>query len=400
MLRALQPERRFCVDFSLTDEQRMVQQTVRDFVTRELLPLEPEVLRNERVGKRGITAEQVRQLQERAKNMGFWGINTPEEYGGADLGPVMTALVYMELARTFVPFIFGGSADNILYYCNDEQKQRYLIPTINGERRSCFALTEPGAGSDAANIQMSAERDGDSWILNGEKIFITNGNEADFTMVFAVTDRAKGARGGVTCFLVDREMGWRSDYIHTMGEWGPASLYFENVRVPSSNILGELGNGFDLGMQWIGQGRWIIGARAVGAAERLLQMAIEHANTRVTFGKPIADRQAIQWMLADSAVEIEAAKWLALRAAWQAEQGRDTRHLASMAKLYGAGMANRVVDRVLQIHGGMGYTKELPIERWYREMRVWRIYEGTDEIQHYIIARNLLKGYVKVGEIL
>jgi acyl-CoA dehydrogenase len=388
------------VDFSLTDEQRMVQQTVRDFVTRELLPLEPEVLRNERVGKRGITAEKVRQLQERAKNMGFWGINTPEEYGGADLGPVMTALVYMELARTFVPFIFGGSADNILYYCNEEQKQRYLIPTINGERRSCFALTEPGAGSDAANIQMSAERDGDSWILNGEKIFITNGNEADFTMVFAVTDRAKGARGGVTCFLVDREMGWRSDYIHTMGEWGPASLYFENVRVPSSNILGELGNGFDLGMQWIGQGRWVIGARAVGAAERLLQMAIEHANTRVTFGKPIADRQAIQWMIADSAVEIEAAKWLALRAAWQAEQGRDTRHLASMAKLYGAGMANRVVDRVLQIHGGMGYTKELPIERWYREMRVWRIYEGTDEIQHYIIARNLLKGYVKVGEIL
>jgi acyl-CoA dehydrogenase len=388
------------VDFSLTDEQRMVQQTVRDFVSRELLPLEPEVLRNEREGRPGITTEQIRQLQRRAKEMGFWGINTPEEYGGVNLGPVMTALVYMELARTFVPFVFGGSADNILYYCNEEQKKRYLIPTINGERRSCFALTEPGAGSDAANIQMSAERDGDSWILNGEKIFITNGNEADFTMVFAVTDRTKGARGGVTCFLVDREMGWRSDYIHTMGEWGPASLYFENVRVPASNILGEMGQGFNLGMQWIGQGRWLIAARAVGAAERLLHMAIEHANTRVTFGEPIGERQAIQWMIADSAVEIEATKWLALRAAWQAEQGKDNRHLASMAKLYGAGMGNRVVDRVMQIHGGMGYTKELPIERWYREMRVWRIYEGTDEIQHFIIARNLLKGHVKVGEIL
>ena len=388
------------MDFSLTDEQRMVQQTVRDFVTRELLPLEPEVLRNERAGKPGVEPEAIQRLQQRAKEMGFWGINTPEEYGGVNLGPVMTALVYMELARTFVPFVFGGSADNILYYCNDEQKRRYLIPTINGERRSCFALTEPGAGSDAANIQMSAERDGDSWILNGEKIFITNGNEADFAMVFAVTDRQKGARGGVTCFLVDREMGWRSDYIHTMGEWGPASLYFENVRVPAANILGEMGQGFNLGMQWIGQGRWVIGARAVGAAERLLQMAIEHANTRVTFGQPIAERQAIQWMIADSAVEIEATKWLALRAAWQAEQGQDTRHLASMAKLFGAGMANRVVDRVMQIHGGMGYTKELPIERWYREMRVWRIYEGTDEIQHFIIARNLLRGYVKVGELL
>src|SRR5258708_2235609 len=228
------------MDFSLTDEQKMVQQTVRSFVTRELLPLEPEVLRREREGKRGIEIGEIRALQLRAKELGFWGINTPEEYGGANLGPVMTALVMMELARTFIPFTFGGAADNILYYCNEEQKQRYLLPTISGERRSCFALTEPGAGSDAANIQMSAEQDGDHWILNGEKIFITNGNEADFAMVFAVTDRRKGARGGVTCFLVDREMGWRSDYIHTMGEWGPASLYFENVRVPATNILGEL----------------------------------------------------------------------------------------------------------------------------------------------------------------
>jgi acyl-CoA dehydrogenase len=388
------------MDFTLTPEQKMVQQTVREFVTRELMPLEGEVLLNEREGRPGIAQDDIRRLQAHAKEMGFWGINTPEEYGGANLGPVMTALVYMELARTFVPFTFGGWADNILYYCNEEQKQRYLIPTINGERRSCFALTEPGAGSDAANIRMSAERDGDAWILNGEKVFITNGNEADFAMVFAVTDRARGARGGVTCFLVDREMGWRSSYIHTMGEWGPASLYFENVRVPAANILGELGQGFQLGMQWIGQGRWLIGARAVGAAERLLQMAIDYANTRVTFGQPIGERQAIQWMIADSAVEIEAAKWLALRAAWLAEQGQDNRHLASMAKLFGAGMANRVVDRVMQIHGGMGYTKELPIERWYREMRVWRIYEGTDEIQHYIIARNLLRGHVKVGEIL
>ena len=386
------------MDFRLTEEQQMVRETVRSFVKRELLPLEGEVLRNEREGKPGIERAQLRQLQLKAKELGFWGINTPEEYGGANLGPIMSAIVGIELAHTFVPFAFGGSADNILYYCNEEQKQRYLLPTISGERRSCFALTEPGAGSDAANIQMSAVKDGDHWVLNGEKVFITNGNEADFTMVFAVTDREKGAHGGVTCFLVDREMGWHSSYIPTMGEWGPASLYFENVRVPEKNILGELNQGFNLGMQWIGAGRWAIACRAIGAAERLLQMGIDYSKQRVTFGKPIADRQAIQWMLADSHVEIEATRWLALHAAWLAEEGEDTRHASSIAKLYGATMANRVVDRVLQIHGGMGYTKELPIERWYRELRLFRIFEGTDEIQHYIIARNLLRGHVRVED--
>ncbi|KQL48611.1 acyl-CoA dehydrogenase family protein [Brevibacillus choshinensis] len=388
------------MDFTLTDEQKMVQKTVRDFVQRELVPLEQQVLRNEREGRDGITKEEVRQIRQKAKEAGFWGINTPEEFGGADLGPVMTALITMELGRTFVPFSFGGSADNILYYCNEEQKKRYLIPTIEGERRSCFALTEPGAGSDAANIKMSAVKDGNEWVLNGEKVFITNGNEADFAMVFAVTDKEKGARGGVTCFLVDRDMGWRSEPIHTMGEWGPASLVFDNVRVPEENILGEIGKGFELGMKWIGQGRWVIPARAVGAAERLLQMGIDYANTRHTFGKPIAERQAIQWMIADSAVEIEATRWIVLRAAWMAENGLDARHQSSIAKLYGSNMADRVVDRVLQIHGGMGYTKELPIERWYREIRLWRIFEGTDEIQRYIISRNLLKGNVKVGELL
>ncbi|MCY0887147.1 MAG: acyl-CoA dehydrogenase family protein [Alicyclobacillaceae bacterium] len=388
------------MDFALNDEQKMVQRTVRDFIKRELVPLESQVLRNERENRPGITREEVHALQNKAKEFGFWGINTPEEYGGADLGPVMTALIQMELGRTFVPFNFGGSADNILYFCNEEQKKRYLLPVIAGERRSCFAMTEPGAGSDAANIRMSAVKEGTEWILNGEKVFITNGNEADFAMVFAVTDKEKGARGGVTCFLVDRDMGWRSEYIHTMGEWGPASLVFENVRVPEENILGELGGGFNLGMQWIGQGRWLIPARAIGASERLLQMAIDYSQTRVTFGKPIADRQAIQWMIADSAVEIEATKWLVLRAAWLAENGLDARHQSSMAKLFGTNMANRVVDRVLQIHGGMGYTKELPIERWYREMRLWRIFEGTDEIQRFIISRNLLRGHVKVGELL
>ena len=387
----------------LTEEQKIVQETIRKFVKEELIPLENEVLRNEREGKPGLSPEKLKELQLKAKEFGFWGINTPEEYGGANLGQTMLAIVIMELSKTFVPFTFGGSADNILYYANDEQKQKYLIPTINGEKKSCFAMTEPNAGSDTRNIKMSAVKDGNEWVLNGEKTFITGGNDADFVMAIAVTDKElhdKTGIQGVTCFIVDREMGWKSEFIPTMGEGGPASIIFDNVRVPEENILGEVHGGYKLGLEWIGFARWIVGARAVGASERLLQMAIDYAKERQTFGKPIAEHQAIQWMIADCAVDIEAAKWLVLNAVFTLDQGEDNRHLASIAKLYGANMGNRVVDRVLQIHGGMGYTKELPIERWYREARLWRIYDGTDEIQRMIIARNLLKGHVKVGQYI
>ncbi|MBY6349199.1 acyl-CoA dehydrogenase family protein [Rhodococcoides corynebacterioides] len=382
------------VDFALNEEEELMRKSVRAFLEKEVIPLESEVLRNEREGRPGLEDSVVKELRAKARKSGFWGINTPEEYGGAELGPVMSAIIAAEAGRTFVPFSFGGSADNILYGANDDQKQRYLIPTIEGERRSCFAITEPGAGSDARNIRTRAVKDGSDWVINGEKIFITGGNEADFVMVFAVTDRDKGADGGVTCFIVDRDMGWTSTPIPTMGQWGPAALSFVDVRVPESNVLGEVGKGFDLAMSWIGQGRYMIPARAIGSAERLLQMAIEHSKNRVSMGHPIAEYQAIQWQIADSHVEIESTKLLTLRAAWTVAQGMDARHVSSVAKLHGSITANNVVDRVLQIHGGMGYTKELPIERWYRELRLLRIFEGTDEIQRRTIARNLIKGHV------
>ncbi len=387
------------VDFSLTDEERQIRDTVRAFIRNEVMPLEPDVLRNERAGRQGVDPEVLRDLRMKARKAGFWGINTPEEYGGMNLGPIMSAILEMECGRSFVPFSFGGRADNILYVGTEEQKRRYLIPTIEGERRSCFAITEPDAGSDARNIRTRARRDGDEWVISGEKTFITGGNEADFVIVFAVTDPDKGADGGITCFLADRDMGWKSAPIQTMGQWGPAALVFDEVRAPDSNVLGEVGQGFELAMRWIGQGRYMIPARAIGSTERMLQMAIDYAKARRSMGHPIADYQAIQWMIADSQVEIEGAKWLTLYAAWRAEKGLDTRHASSIAKLSGAVMANQVVDRVLQIHGGMGYTKELPIERWYRELRLLRIYEGTDEIQRRTIARNLLKGHVRLGEI-
>ncbi|WP_328890384.1 acyl-CoA dehydrogenase family protein [Streptomyces sp. NBC_00316] len=387
------------VDFSLSVEERQIRDTVRAFISKEVMPLEQEVLRNERAGLPAIAPDVLAELRNKARRAGFWGMNTPEEYGGMNLGAVMSAILVMETGRTYVPFSFGGSADNILYSGNDEQKQQYLIPTIEGERRSCFAITEPGAGSDARNIRTRAVRDGGDWVINGEKTFITGGNEADFVMVFAVTDPDKGADGGVTCFLVDRDMGWKSEPIQTMGQWGPAALVFDDVRVPERNVLGEVGHGFALALRWIGQGRYMIPARAIGAAERMLQMAIDYAGIRHSMGRPIGDYQAIQWQIADSQVEIESTKWLTLYAAWRVQQGMDARHASSIAKLDGALMANQVVDRVLQIHGGMGYTKELPIERWYRELRLLRIFEGTDEIQRRTIARNLLKGHVRLGGI-
>lgn len=389
------------VDFALSDTERDIREWVREFVRRELMPLEPEVLRRERAGQPGLTEEETSALRATARKAGFWGVQTPEEYGGMGLSAVMAALIEVELGRTFVPFRFGGSADNILYHANEEQKQRYLLPTIEGERKSCFAITEPGAGSDAKDIRTTAYRDGNDWVIDGEKTFITGGHEADFAMVFAVTDRERGA-DGVTCFLVDRDMGWSSEPIEIMGplERRPATLVFDGVRVPADNVLGEEGKGFALAMQWIGRGRYLLPARALGGCERLVEMATEYAKTRKTFGKPIAERQAIQWMLADSAVEIEALRWLVLQAAWQVDAGMDSRHAQSMAKLYGGVRANEIVDRVLQIHGGMGYTKELPIERWYRDLRLLRIFEGTDEIQRRTIARNLLKGHASVRGVL
>ncbi|WP_345635941.1 acyl-CoA dehydrogenase family protein [Rugosimonospora acidiphila] len=386
------------MDFALSDEQKAIRDTARSFIRKEVMPLEQELLRRERAHQPGLTRDELRELQSRARKFGFWGLSTPQEYGGMDLPAVTQSLIWTEIGRTILPFRFGGEADNILYHANEQQRREYLLPTIEGDRISCFAITEPGAGSDAANIKLSARRDGDDWILNGEKTFITNGNDADFAIVVGVNDPERGVRGGgTTAFLVDRAMGWRSEFIQTMGEGGPASLVFEDVRVPGRNVLGEVGQGFELGMQWIGRGRYIIPSHGLGIAERALQMAIDHANTRETFGRPIATNQAIQWMIADSETELEAARWLVLRAAWTVDQGVDPRHSSSMAKLYGAGMINRVVDRVLQIHGGMGYTRELPIERWYRQVRLMRIYEGTDEMQRLIISRDLLRGYTTIG---
>ena len=387
------------MDFRLAPEEKLILETVRGFVEAELMPLEAELQEAEIAGRGGDfpTWDHTRALQAKARELGLWGLQTPEEYGGLALGARMTALATMELFRCFVPFAFGGQADNILFEGTEEQKREYLVPTLEGERRSCFALTEPTAGSDAGAIRMTAVRDGADYVLTGEKVFITGGNDADFAITFAVTDPQRRARGGITAFLVDRGMGFTSRPIPTMGSWGPARLSFQGVRVPARNVLGEVGRGFELALRWIVNGRVIIPARAVGRAQRLLELGVAYARQRSAFGRPIGDYQAIQWMLADSEVELQATRWLSLHAASLQDEGRDARHEASIAKLQGAQMVGRVADRVLQIHGGMGYTKELPVERVYRDVRVFRIYEGTDEIQRRTIARGLLRGTAGLG---
>ena len=381
------------MDFEIPEEIRQLRDAVRRFVDREIRPLDEQVREQD-----AIPIDTISEARRRGVAAGFYGMYMPEDVGGGGLDLLSTVLLFEDIAgqgSRLARFALGahGGPTPILLACNEEQKERFLMPVMRFEKTNCFALTEPGAGSDAAAIQTTAVKDGDSYILNGVKHFITNGPYADFSMVYAVTDKELGARGGVTCFLVEKDTpGFSVARIQkTMsGDDLQAELALEDCVVPASNILGEVGQGFLLAMQWIGHGRVLMGAMCVGVADMLLKMSTEYAKQRVQFGKPISTKQAIQWMLADTATEIYAARMMLYNAAWKADKGENIIKETSMVKLYATEMVNRVADRALQIHGGMGYMRELPIERIFREVRVLRIVEGTSEIQRFIISRFLL----------
>jgi acyl-CoA dehydrogenase len=365
----------------------MLVDNVRKFRERELMPLEKDFLI---AGKLPLDTRFT--LERKGRDLGFWALDVPEEYGGAGLGNLGMCLVAEELYKHPAMFDFGGSPEPSLYLCNAEQKERYFFSVIRGERRSCYAFTEPDAGSDLAGIRTTAVRKGDQWVVNGTKTFISHVDRADFVILFASTDRSKGARG-VTCFLVDMGTpGFRpSRPIATMGDdWDPYELSFEDCVVPDANRVGEVNQGWTIANHQLTHGRLKIAAYQLGIAQRCLDMAIDWAKQRVAFGKPIAQRQAIQWMIADSEVELEAARLLVYRAACLADNGEPQRNEAFVAKLYATEMAQRVTDRALQIFGGLGYTKELPIQSFYRQVRLWRIGHGTAEIHRWMIARNLL----------
>lgn len=375
------------MDFSVPDELRMYVDGVRQFREKELMPLEHEFLLNGTLGAATRTA-----LETKARQLGFWALEAPEEYGGQGLGVLATCLVAEELFQHPAMFEFGGSPEPVLYEGTEEQKQRYLYPIIKEDKRSCYAFTEPSGGSDVAAIRTAAVRDGDNWIVTGTKTFISYAERADFVILFASTDRSQGAKG-ITCFLVDKGTpGFTlSRPIPTMGDdWEPHELVFDHCVVPDGQRLGPIGGGWALVTEQLTHGRLKIAAFQLGIAQRCVDIAIEWAKSRTTWGKPLASRQAIQWMIADSAVELDAARLLTYRAACLADEGAPCEHEAFMAKLYATEMAQRVTDRCLQILGGLGYSKELPIQSFYRQVRVWRIGHGTAEIHRWMIARHLL----------
>ena len=382
------------MDFELPRDVKMLQGLVRKFVEQELIPIEMRTNLDEYVPD-----EVLKPLQEKSRALGLWLLDVPKEYGGLGLSLLARCVVQEEVSKTkAMPFrhndIFGPRVGPILYSGNEEQKQRFLYPVIRGELQVCFAQTEPDSGADPAGMRTRATRDGDHYVLNGTKRFITGAGEADYAQVICLTDPEKRARGGISCLMVDM----KAPGVQLVRQWptmmgdAPWELAFDNVRVPVENRIGEEGQGFQLGQEWLTVGRVQgHGARCVGIAQRSLEMAMDYARQRVTFGQPLSERQAIQFMISDSAIEIQAARLLVYRTAWMYDQGQDTRNDSYMTKIYCTEMAGRVVDRAMQIHGGVGLTKSLPLEYWYRQLRSIRITEGVTEVLRWRLARNLTR---------
>jgi butyryl-CoA dehydrogenase len=380
------------MDFELNEEHRMIRDTARDFADNELVPIAEQVDET-----REPPMEAVKKLGE----LGFLGMMVPEEYGGAGLNDIHYVLAMEEISRgcasTGVIMDVNNSlvCEPIRMYANEEQKQEYLIPLAQGKRLGAYCLTEPGAGSDAGSIKTRAVEDGDDYILNGTKIFVTNGGFANVLLVFASTDPEKGTRG-VTAFLVEEDFPGvrRGTREKTLGIRGSTTyeIIFEDARVPKKCVLGEVGRGFKIAMEALDSGRIGIAAQAIGIARAALGRALAHARERQQFGRPIGDFQAIQWKLADMATKIEAAHLLAMRAAWLRVSGGDYVLASAQAKLYASRIAVEVSDDAIQVHGGYGYTQEYHVERHYRDAKITELYEGTSEIQRLIIARRLIRG--------
>jgi acyl-CoA dehydrogenase len=382
------------MDFDIPEELALLARTVRDFVETRLQPIEKQVEDSDE-----IPAEIVREMA----GLGFFGLPFPEECGGAGAGDLGYCLALEQFGRTSAAFsnLIGAhtSIGSMSIYLGgtDDQKRRYLPDLTAGRKLAAFSLTEPSSGSDAASIQTTARKDGSRWLLNGTKIWVTNGPIADVVVVYAANDRTKGARGGITAFIVEKGFkGFRVGRVdEKMGLRGSKTgeLIFEDCEVPEENVLGgDVGAGFRTALGALDIGRVSLSAGAVGTSQHLLELAVAHAKRRKQFGQAIASNQAIQWMLADSAVEIHAARLMVYDAAAKLDRGQRVSREAAMVKVYASELANRVADRVLQIHGGMGYMKDSPVERAYRDARILRIYEGTSEVQRMIIAEDLLKG--------
>ncbi len=378
------------MDFSISKELEAMKKVVRQFVDKEVDPRGEEIENNDAIPEVII---------EKSKEMGLFGLSIPSEYGGLGLGMVEKCLIFEELGRTHNGFTSLVGSHNgigtmgIVMMGNEQQKKSYLPQMAMGEVIGAFALTEPNAGSDASNLTSAAVRKGDKWILNGTKHFITNGPIAGVVTVMAVTDKSKGARG-ISAFIVEKDfpgykVGTTEKKMGLKGSY-TSELVFEDCEVPAENLLGKEGEGYMTALKILANGRAGLAARVVGSCHKLIEMSVDYAKTREQFGKPIGENQAVQFMLADMAMETEAARTLMLQTAWQVDQKQKVIKEAAMTKLFATEVYCRVADKAVQIHGGMGYMKEYPIERYYRDARIARIYEGTSEIQRMVIARQLL----------
>ena len=384
---------------ALSEEHRMLQELVAKFVDNELMPLEKAVLARETAGKTiNLTREEEAPLLEKCRELGLWALDAPEEYGGSNLPAVALMAVNEELGRTVVPFTFPPDSPNLhmlKQVANEEQKRKYLLPYAAGEAKSAIAISEPGAGGDPAGMMTRAVKDGSDWVINGRKIWISRVPYADFTIVMALTDPEKRARGGITAFIVEKGTpGFIIEReIPMLGGHRTYEVVFENCRVPEEQVLGEVGNGFGPMQLRLTIRRLQIGAWGVGIARRALQMMCEHVTQRVTFGQRLSDRQAIQWWVADAATKIHACRLMVMDAAQKQDEGRDVRTEASMIKVFASEMASEVVDHAMQSFGALGMTKELPLQLFAQILRVMRVYEGPSEVHRMVIARRTLAEY-------
>jgi acyl-CoA dehydrogenase len=381
--------------FSLTEEQRLIVDTTRGFVANELYPHEAEI---ESTGR--LRPELRDEIKRKAIDAGLYAANMPAEVGGAGLDTLTWILYERELGRANYALHWTCVArpSNILMACEGEQRERYLLPAVRGERSDCLAMTEPGAGSDLRGMKTRARRDGDDFIINGTKHFISHADEADFVVLFAATGEetsARGSRALITAFLIDRGTpGYQIlDGYKSVSHRGYHNcvLQFDDCRVPKSQVLGEIGRGFEVANQWLGATRLQVAATCLGRAERALDLATRWAAERQQFGQQIGKFQGVSFKLADMATELKAAELLTLEAAWKVDQGTVTDSDMAMAKLKATEMLAFVADEAIQIHGGMGLMSDLPLERIWRDARVERIWEGTSEIQRHIISRALLR---------
>ncbi len=384
------------MDFELSEEDRMLKDLVHKFVRDELMPLEPGVLAREAEGRGlGIGAEEHKRIDKISRELGLWGLDAPVDVGGTDLPAVALVGVNEEMARTVTPYTLPPDSPNLrmlMATVNERQRETYLAPYVRGETISAIGISEPGAGSDPAAMITRAERDGDDWVLNGRKIWTSRAAEADFTIVMAVTDREKRARGGISAFLVDK--GTRGfnvlRRIPFIGGQASYEVALEDCRVEGWKLLGTEGQGFAPMQLRLGTRRVQMAAWSIGMAQRALDMMCEFAPQRVTFGQPLSERQAIQWWVTDAATRIHAARLMTYDCAWKLDQGRDVRLEISMIKAYATEMAWEVVDRAMQTYGAMGMTKELPLQLMASKLRTMRIYDGPTEMHKWVVARNLL----------